>query len=171
MLTLRLTLHFNSMKLQKFASFTISLLLILGASAPLLSYAAVSGGGNTTGSESGNGNTTGSNNGGGNTTGSVSGGGNTTGSAPMGLQNPLKNIGSLPDLINALLDAVVDIGIIIVTLALVYIGFLFVAAQGNEEKLRNARAALMWTLIGGLILLGAKAISEVIQATVGKLTV
>ena len=49
---------------------------------------------------------------------------------------------------------------------IVYVGFLFVAARGNEEKIRSARDALMWTVIGGLILLGAEAISLVIQATV-----
>ncbi len=52
---------------------------------------------------------------------------------------------------------------------LVYVGFLFVAAQGNEEKIRSARSALVWTLIGGLILLGATAISKVIQATANTL--
>lgn len=70
---------------------------------------------------------------------------------------------------NAILDGVVEIGTIILTLALVYVGFLFVVAQGNEEKLKNARGALMWTVIGGLVLLGAKAIGLAIQATASNL--
>jgi hypothetical protein len=45
----------------------------------------------------------------------------------------------------------------------------FVAAQGNEEKIRSARSALVWTVIGGLILLGAKAIALVIEQTVSTL--
>ena len=53
---------------------------------------------------------------------------------------------------------------------LVYVGFLFVAARGNEEKISSARSALVWTVVGGLILLGASAISAVIQATVGTIT-
>jgi hypothetical protein len=52
---------------------------------------------------------------------------------------------------------------------IVYVGFLFVAAQGNEEKIRSARSALVWTVIGGLILLGAKAIALVIEQTVSTL--
>ncbi len=104
--------------------------------------------------------------------------GTTPGGTPNGttpdqsgrLENPLRNIDSLSELIDALLAAVVTIGGIVLMLALVYVGFLFVAAQGKEEEIRNARAALMWTVIGGLILLGATAIKTVIEATVGGLT-
>ena len=86
-----------------------------------------------------------------------------------GLENPLNNIDSLEGLLAAILDAVVDIGVIIVTLALIYVGFKFVVAQGNEERIKEARGALMWTVIGALILLGAKGISIVIQQTVSGL--
>lgn len=82
------------------------------------------------------------------------------------LTNPLNNINSLPDLLTAILKGVVEIGSIFLTVMLVYVGFLFVAAQGNAEKLSSARSALIWTIIGGLILLGAEAISLVIQSTV-----
>lgn len=85
------------------------------------------------------------------------------------LTNPLKSISSLPQLMNAILDGVVEIGSILLTIMIVYVGFLFVAAQGNEEKIRSARSALVWTVVGGLILLGAKAISLVIQNTVSAL--
>lgn len=80
------------------------------------------------------------------------------------LQNPL-NAGSIPELIGVVLRAVVQLGSIVLILALVWVGFLFVAAQGAEEKIREARNALVWTVIGGLILLGATAISAAIQAT------
>ena len=84
------------------------------------------------------------------------------------LQNPL-NVSTLPELLNAILRGVVEIGAILLTVMIVYVGFLFVAAQGNEEKIRSARDALVWTVIGGLILLGAEAISLVIQQTVSTL--
>lgn len=93
----------------------------------------------------------------------------TTNPGGGGLENPLNNIESVDDLLGAVLTAVVRIGSIILVLALVYIGFLFVVAQGNEEKLKSARNALLWTVIGGLILLGATAIKEVITATVESL--
>jgi hypothetical protein len=101
---------------------------------------------------------------------------NNTGSSPCGssaasggLKNPLNNICNLQQLLDAILGAIVDLGSIFLIFMLVYVGFLFVAAQGNEEKIRGARAALIWTLIGGLILLGAKAISLVISSTVSTL--
>ncbi|HYF29211.1 MAG TPA: pilin [Candidatus Paceibacterota bacterium] len=85
-----------------------------------------------------------------------------------GLTNPIK-FDSLEQLLEAVLAAIVRIGTIVLTLALVYVGFLFVVAQGNEEKIRNARSALLWTVIGGLILLGASALGQVIKATVNSI--
>lgn len=81
------------------------------------------------------------------------------------LQNPLAT-DSLAGLLKLVLDAIIQIGIVVVTLMIVYCGFLFVVAQGNEEKIRSARSALMWTVIGAVILLGAKVIAEVINNTV-----
>jgi hypothetical protein len=94
----------------------------------------------------------------------------TQAAAPTGgLTNPLNKIETLPQFLNAILDAVVNLGTIILILALVYVGFQFVVAQGNEEKLKSARSALMWTVIGGLVLLGAKSLGLVIQGTVESL--
>ena len=81
------------------------------------------------------------------------------------LVNPL-NAGSLPELLNIVLKAVIQLGSIFLVLALVWVGFMFVMAQGAEEKIRDARGALVWTVIGGMLLLGAQAISLVITATV-----
>lgn len=69
----------------------------------------------------------------------------------------------------AVLRAVVTLGSILLVVAIVWVGAQFVFAQGQEEKIRDARNALMWTVIGGLVLLGAEAISIVIQATVSTL--
>lgn len=106
--------------------------------------------------------------------GTVTSGGNQTngsncGGGSDGLTNPLNNICSLSDLLAAILDGVVQIGSIFLTFMLVYVGFLFVAARGNAEKIQGAREALVWTVIGGLILLGATAIGLVIKATAGSL--
>lgn len=84
------------------------------------------------------------------------------------LKNPLK-VNSLEELITAILAAVVKLGAIILTLAIIWVGFLFVKAQGNAEEVTAARRALVWTVIGGLILLGAQAISTVISSTASNL--
>lgn len=108
-------------------------------------------------------------------------GGNGTGGAGNGngevnnvpdavLENPL-NSDSLEDLLLSFLRGIVRIGVIALLLFLVYVGFQFVAAQGNEEKLRTARNALIWTVVGGVILLGAEVIMGVIQATMQSLAI
>lgn len=86
------------------------------------------------------------------------------------LTNPLKDVESLPQFLEAILGGIVDIGTIILIMMLVYVGFLFVAARGNAEKIQGAKSALVWTVIGGLILLGATAIQMVITETVNSLS-
>jgi hypothetical protein len=109
---------------------------------------------------------------GGGATGLGTGGGatdlGTTGCSGGGLSNPLSSC-TIQDLLGKVLDAAIAIGTVVVTIMLVYCGFLFVVAQGNEEKIRDARSALVWTVIGALILLGAKVISSVIANTAGSL--
>lgn len=85
------------------------------------------------------------------------------------IANPLKFC-NLEGLLDAILNAAIKLGTVILTLALIYTGFLFVAARGNEEKIKKARTALLYTIIGGLILLGSKAIQVVISDTVNSLT-
>lgn len=81
------------------------------------------------------------------------------------LKNPL-NAQSLQDLISEILGYAVTIGTIFLTLMLVFVGFKFVSARGNPEAVAGARSALVWTVIGGLLLLGASALSAAISATV-----
>lgn len=89
--------------------------------------------------------------------------------ASEGLVNPLNGVSTLPEFLKAILAGVVQIGTIILIMMLVYVGFLFVAARGNSEKLQSAKSALLWTVIGGLILLGATSIQLVIEGTVNSL--
>lgn len=84
------------------------------------------------------------------------------------LVNPLR-AQNIQQLLGIILGGLVQIGTIILVLMLVWVGFLFVFAQGNEEKVREARTALMWTVIGGLVLLGARAIASLLEATVNAL--
>ena len=84
------------------------------------------------------------------------------------LKNPLK-FQTVPAFIAALLDIVVKIGAPIAVLFIIYSGFLFVKAQGNEEKITEAKRALGWTLVGTAVLLGSWAISEIIKNTIDQL--
>ena len=93
----------------------------------------------------------------------------TTGQS-VSLENPLGSGTSLSSFLSNILSIVVRIGTIVIVLMLVYVGFKFVTAQGNESALTEARRALMWTIVGALILLGAQAIASGIQATASALS-
>ena len=88
---------------------------------------------------------------------------------PGTICNPIPAVGTLPDLIRILLEGVLKIGIPIIALAVIYAGFLFVAARGNPEKLETAKQTLLYTLIGAAILLGSWAIAQLISETVDAL--
>lgn len=86
------------------------------------------------------------------------------------INNPLgDNIRDIPTFIQALLKIVILVGIPIVTLAIIYSGFMFVQAQGNVEKLGTAKKNFVYTLIGAALLLGAFVISRAIQGTVDQI--
>ncbi len=97
-------------------------------------------------------------------TGVVSPGG-TSATSGTGLTNPL-NVSSIDGLISEILGYAVTLGGIFLSLMLVYVGFQFVMAQGNPEKVSAARSMLLWTIIGGMLLLGAESIALVIGNTV-----
>ena len=89
------------------------------------------------------------------------------------LLNPLKGVdcsagngNCLMAFLNNILEFIINIGVVVVVLMVIYSGFKFVMAQGNESKITEARTMLFWTLIGALVLLGAKAISLGILSTV-----
>lgn len=87
---------------------------------------------------------------------------------PPRLKNPIK-VKTLVDFLNLILELVVKIMTPIVILMIVYSGFLFVKAQGNPEELKTAKKAILWTIIGAVIVLGAFALSEAIKGTIDEL--
>lgn len=90
------------------------------------------------------------------------------GDAPS-ITNPLGEDQTLLGLLSVILDGIIMLMIPIIVLMVIYAGFLFVTAQGNEEKLTRAKTALLWTLVGALIILGANAILDLVISTVESL--
>ncbi|MFT5360118.1 MAG: hypothetical protein ACI88L_000600 [Candidatus Paceibacteria bacterium] len=95
------------------------------------------------------------------------------GSDPNNIQivftNPLGGSGGISNinqLIGAILDIVITVGIPLVVLAVIYSGFLFVTAMGDKEKLKTARSAFLWTIVGGLILLSSWVIAQALESTI-----
>lgn len=97
--------------------------------------------------------------------GSGGGGAGGTGPDPQ-LINPI-TAQSIPEFLDSLLTLVTTkIAPPIIVLFLVYAGFLFVTAQGNDEKLESAKNVFKWTIIGAAILLGAELLSKAIIQTI-----
>jgi membrane protease YdiL (CAAX protease family) len=86
----------------------------------------------------------------------------------QGLTNPLQ-FNSLSQFLEAILSAVITIAFPIIVLMFVYSGFLFITAQGNEQKLTQFRRVLLWTIVGALLILGAQVLSSAIQGTVDEI--
>ncbi|MCX6755492.1 MAG: hypothetical protein NT068_03050 [Candidatus Nomurabacteria bacterium] len=79
--------------------------------------------------------------------------------------NPI-SANNINDFIKAILEGAIKIGIPIIALAIIYSGFLFVKAQGKPEDLKTAKNAIMYTLLGAALLLGAWALAQLISETV-----
>mgnify|MGYP001602243988 FL=1 len=91
---------------------------------------------------------------GGNTGGSLLQPGGNTGTT---LLNPLGSGTSINSFLLSILNIITNtIGPVIVILMIVFVGFKFVTARGEPAKISEARQMLLWTIVGALILLGAK---------------
>ena len=109
----------------------------------------------------------------------TTGGGNapattTTGSGSAGcsgstLCNPLK-VDSIEELVLTIIKVVLVFLLPVIVLYIMYAGYLFVTAQGNPGELTAAKKALLTALIGGVIILGAHAILDVVKGTIEAVT-
>ncbi len=85
------------------------------------------------------------------------------------LMNPLGST-TLTQFLTRLLELVAQIGLPVIVVYIIYIGFKFIQASGNPEELTKVRGMFMWALIGALIVLGAQVLALAIQATVESLS-
>jgi len=81
------------------------------------------------------------------------------------LTNPLKSK-TLTGFLQSILDVILIFAVPIIVLFIIYGGFQLVTARGNQTKLQSARATLTWAIVGGVIVLAANLILDVITSTV-----
>ena len=81
------------------------------------------------------------------------------------LTNPI-SANSFQELIQQILRIVLNIGVPVATLFIIYSGFLFIKAQGNPEKLKEAKETFFWTITGTAVLLGAWVLAQAIAGTI-----
>ena len=82
------------------------------------------------------------------------------------LTNPLKNIGSIDELLVEILNILVILMIPIIIFFIILAGFKYVTARGNASQVEEATRALMYAVIGGVLVVGASAISVIIKNVV-----
>jgi Type IV secretion system pilin len=87
-------------------------------------------------------------------------------SSPVGLTPPLGKDTDLRTIFMNVLDVAQTIVIMITTLYLIYAGFMFVTAKGDPGKIKTARDALLWGLIGAALILMAEVLALGIGDTV-----
>jgi prepilin signal peptidase PulO-like enzyme (type II secretory pathway) len=90
---------------------------------------------------------------------------------PIAFTNPIKGNSDLFALADTIVDFIIRVGAVIVVFMIIYSGFLFVKAQGDPGELEKAKKNFLWTVVGAVILLGAKALSEVVQGVANDLGV
>lgn len=86
------------------------------------------------------------------------------------LLNPLK-VDTLIGFLNLVLDIILIIAVPIIIFFIIWSGFMYVTAQGKPEKIADATRAFTWTVVGAVILLGAKVLLAIITNTVKALSV
>ena len=82
------------------------------------------------------------------------------------LENPLKNVSSIEGLLVTILNIVEILMIPVIVFFIILAGFKYVTARGNSTKVEEATQALTYAIIGGVLILAATAISDIIQSTV-----
>ena len=78
-------------------------------------------------------------------------------------------IHSIPEFIQSILHIVLQIGIPVAAFFLLYSGFLFLTAQGNDTKLTSAKNAFLWAVIGTAVLFGSWLLANAIVGTIAQI--
>lgn len=86
------------------------------------------------------------------------------------LQNPVSGYGTIGALFSALLNIIIVVAVPVVVLFLILAGFRYVTARGNPNGIQEANTALLYGVIGGVIIIGAVALLAIIQSTVNQFT-
>lgn len=81
------------------------------------------------------------------------------------LKNPLA-FDSIEDLFLAILNIIMVIAVPIIVIFIIFSGFKYVTSQGDTSKVEEAKKALTNAIIGGVLIIGALAIAQIIKGLV-----
>lgn len=83
---------------------------------------------------------------------------------------PLRGVTSISSFVSWLIGIIVTILWPAIVVLWLFVGFKFVAAQGNSDQLTEAKNALVWALVGTAIVAGAQILKTVIEGTISSLS-
>lgn len=70
-------------------------------------------------------------------------------------------------LINAIIDFIFNLALVLVPLIIIISGYMFITAMGDPKRVDQARDTIIWAVVGILIILVAKGTIEVIKRVFG----
>jgi len=76
--------------------------------------------------------------------------------------------GSVQGLVTAFVRALIVMLIPVVVFFIIYAGFLYVTGRGNPQSITKASQALLYAVIGGVVILGSFAILSIVENTVNQ---
>ena len=82
------------------------------------------------------------------------------------LKNPSPLDGSLSEMFRTVLEGLMKLAIPLLVLGIIYSAFLLIKAQGKDSELKKAKSAILWVLVGAVIILSASLILNVLQDSV-----
>lgn|SRR3989344_4361992 len=82
------------------------------------------------------------------------------------IKNPLK-VNDFEALLNIVIDFIFWIGMALAPVMFIVAGLLYVTAAGNPQKTEQAKKIIIYTVIGLVVLLLAKGLTEVLKSVIG----
>ena len=73
------------------------------------------------------------------------------------------NDNPIASLLLIVLRVIITIAVPIITLFIIYAGFMYATARGNVEQTQQATRTLIYAIVGGVMILGAVALSEIVK--------
>lgn len=87
----------------------------------------------------------------------------------QGVVNPL-SFCTIQQFFDVVLSFLIQLAIPLIIFMIIFTGFKFVIARGNTTKLEEARMMFFYTILGGLLILGASIITRVLRGTVDSIS-
>jgi hypothetical protein len=78
---------------------------------------------------------------------------------------------NITEFLETVLDVITTLSVPVIAIMIIYAGFMFVTAGGDEGQIEDAKKTALYTVIGAAIILGAELIVTVLENTAGSLGV